>query len=47
VHWTIDGSPAGSTGATGTLDWPLAPGRHVATARDEAGRSARVTFVVK
>ena len=47
VSWTIDGAPAGSTSAAATLDWPLAPGRHVVTARDESGQSARVTFVVK
>jgi len=47
VHWTIDGVPAGTTSATGTLDWPLARGRHVVTARDASGRSARVTFIVR
>lgn len=47
VTWTIDDEPAGVTRATGRLDWPLAPGRHTATARDASGRTATTTFVVR
>lgn len=47
VRWTIDGRDAGTSAASGTLDWPLAPGRHTVVARDDAGRTARTTFLVK
>jgi hypothetical protein len=29
------------------LDWPLVPGRHTVVARDDAGRAATATFLVK
>ena len=47
VQWTIDGREAGASEGAGRLDWPLVPGPHTVVARDEAGRSARTTFVVK
>lgn len=47
VTWTIDGEPAGTSSATGEVDWPLAPGRHTASARDASGRTVSTTFVVR
>ena len=47
VTWSIDGRALGTTDALAALDWPLAPGTHTATARDERGRTATVRFLVK
>jgi penicillin-binding protein 1C len=47
VRWQIDGRDAGVADGAAGVDWPLAPGRHTVVATDEAGRSARATFVVK
>ncbi|MDQ3169485.1 MAG: penicillin-binding transpeptidase domain-containing protein, partial [Acidobacteriota bacterium] len=47
VQWTIDDRHAGVSDGARSVDWPLVPGTHTVIARDEAGRSARTTFIVK
>jgi penicillin-binding protein 1C len=47
VQWSINGREAGSADASSPLHWPLTPGRHTIVARDERGRTARTTFLVK
>jgi penicillin-binding protein 1C len=47
IEWRINGKPAGEVAADGTLMWPLRPGRHVVSARDERGRTAEATIVVR
>jgi penicillin-binding protein 1C len=47
VDWRIDDGVVGSSDGSAALDWPLAPGRHVVTARDRHGRAAQATIVVK
>ena len=47
VDWRIDDGAVGSSDGSAALDWPLAPGRHVVTARDRHGRAAQATIVVK
>jgi len=47
VDWRIDDDAVGSSDGSAALDWPLAPGRHVVTARDRHGRAAQATIVVK
>ena len=47
VSWTVDGRPFGRPSGAAALEWPLAPGRHVLTARDARGREATSTVVVR
>jgi penicillin-binding protein 1C len=47
IDWRIDDGAVGSSEGAAALDWPLAPGRHVVTARDRRGRAAQATIVVK
>lgn len=47
IEWTIDGKPVGRAGSDESLPWPLAPGRHHITARDEHGRTAEAAVVVR
>ena len=47
VRWEIDGHPYQSSGAARALSWPLAPGRHSFVARDQSGRTATSTIVVR
>ena len=47
IHWQVDGRPLGSAESEESLSWPLLPGRHTITARDEAGHSDAVTILVK
>ena len=45
IEWRVDGVSVGA--AKGPIDWPLAPGRHVITARDTRGREAAATITVR
>jgi len=47
IDWHIDDGAVGSSDGSAALDWPLAPGRHVVTARDRHGRAAQATIVVR
>ncbi len=47
VTWIINGREAGVADGAASVDWPLAAGRHTVVATDDAGRSARTTFLVK
>ena len=47
IQWTIDGQSLGSSSPGQAVHWPLAPGRHQITARDERGRSAEATITVR
>jgi penicillin-binding protein 1C len=47
IEWAIDGSRLGASHADEPLQWPLAPGAHRISARDELGRVAAVDIVVK
>lgn len=47
IDWTVDGRPVGSVEGGRALPWPLSPGRHVITARDDAGHSDELAIVVK
>ena len=38
IEWAIDGSRFGASHADEPLQWPLAPGTHRISARDELGR---------
>lgn len=47
IHWAVDGRALGSSGAGQSLHWPLTTGRHHITARDQRGRSAEATIIVR
>ena len=47
VTWLVDGQPIGRTSSDRALSWPLAVGRHEIEVRDEDGRRATTTVVVK
>lgn len=47
LEWQVDGRAVGTSGADVALDWPLEPGRHLITARDDRGRTAEVSITVK
>jgi hypothetical protein len=47
IEWRIDGRSVGRGAAGAAVDWPLAAGAHVVTARDPQGREAGVAIVVK
>jgi penicillin-binding protein 1C len=47
LEWRVDDAPVGTSGVDAALPWPLTPGRHVISARDQRGRSASATIVVK
>jgi penicillin-binding protein 1C len=47
IEWAIDGSRIGTSHADEPLQWPLAPGVHRISARDELGHMAAVDIVVK
>jgi penicillin-binding protein 1C len=47
IEWTVDGSRFGSSQADEPLQWPLASGSHRISARDEIGRVAEVSILVK
>jgi penicillin-binding protein 1C len=47
IEWWIDGRPVVRTSAQPAASWSLTPGTHTFLARDEDGRSARSTIVVR
>jgi penicillin-binding protein 1C len=47
IEWRVDGRPVGRGAADAPVDWPLAVGSHVVTARDARGREAGAAIVVK
>ena len=47
IEWSVSGQRIGSANADASLDWPLAPGRHLIVARDQQGRTAETTITVR
>jgi membrane carboxypeptidase/penicillin-binding protein PbpC len=47
LEWRVDDAWIGSAAADLSLNWPLAPGGHVITARDPQGRNASASILVK
>jgi penicillin-binding protein 1C len=47
IEWRVDGDRFGSSHADEPLQWPLASGTHRISARDERGREAEVSILVK
>jgi penicillin-binding protein 1C len=47
IEWTVDGRRVGAVQADRAFDWPLASGTHRISARDELGRTAEVSILVK
>jgi len=47
IEWAIDGNRFGVSRADEPLQWPLAPGAHRISARDQTGRVAEVKIRVK
>ncbi|HEV3214942.1 MAG TPA: penicillin-binding protein 1C [Vicinamibacterales bacterium] len=47
IEWTIDGRSVGRAAPDTPLAWPLVPGSHRVQARDQRGRTAETTIVVK
>ena len=47
VTWLVDGQAIGETASDRALSWPLAVGRHEIEVRDEEGRRATASVVVK
>jgi penicillin-binding protein 1C len=47
LAWEVDGRAVGSAPPEAAVAWPLAPGRHLVTVRDEHGRRGEAEIVVK
>jgi membrane carboxypeptidase/penicillin-binding protein PbpC len=47
IEWAVDGRRVGAAQADQAFDWPLASGTHRISARDELGRIAEVSILVK
>jgi membrane carboxypeptidase/penicillin-binding protein PbpC len=47
IEWHVDGRPVGQGGVDAQVDWPLAAGSHVVTARDARGREASAAILVR
>jgi penicillin-binding protein 1C len=47
IEWSIDGAVVGREESDRSFPWPLAPGQHRITARDDRGRIAETTVVVR
>ena len=47
LSWHVDGTPVGSSAADRPVHWPLTPGSHVISVRDEKGRQDQATILVK
>jgi membrane carboxypeptidase/penicillin-binding protein PbpC len=47
IEWRVNGHPVGASNSDGALMWPLTPGSHRITARDEQGRSSETSIVVR
>ena len=47
LTWTVNGAPVGSASSDRGLSWPLAVGSHAIEVRDQDGRTARASIVVR
>jgi hypothetical protein len=47
IVWSVNGREAGTVESDSAFMWPLAPGSHRISARDEGGRIAEATIVVR
>jgi penicillin-binding protein 1C len=47
IQWHVDGVSVGTSSSDSSLMWPLAPGAHRITARDENGHTTETAFLVK
>jgi penicillin-binding protein 1C len=47
LTWYVDGARIGTSSSERALSWPLVVGSHAIEVRDEAGRSARASVLVK
>lgn len=47
IEWRVDGEILGTSEPDRSIDWPLAPGRHVISASDVQGHRADVAIIVK
>jgi hypothetical protein len=47
LEWRVDDASIGVVSSDEACMWPLVPGSHVITARDERGRVAKTTIVVR
>jgi penicillin-binding protein 1C len=47
IEWLVDDRPIGSSDADGSLDWPLAAGKHIIAARDRRGNRDETAILVK
>ena len=47
VRWTIGGREIATASSQNAVEWTLTPGRHTIAARDDHGRGAEVTIVVR
>jgi hypothetical protein len=47
IEWRVDDTVVGTATNDAAIDWPLAPGRHVISARDARGRRAATAIVVR
>jgi penicillin-binding protein 1C len=47
IEWSVAGRVVGSAESDGAVDWPLVPGQHRIVARDDQGRTAETTVVVR
>jgi penicillin-binding protein 1C len=47
LEWQVDGRTFGSSSSESALEWPLTPGTHVFTVRDQQGRVAETSVVVR
>jgi penicillin-binding protein 1C len=47
IVWSVNGEEAGASSTDGAFMWPLVAGHHRITARDDQGRTAETTIVVR
>jgi penicillin-binding protein 1C len=47
LEWQVDGRTLGSASSESALEWPLAPGAHLISVRDQQGRVAQTDVVVR
>ena len=47
IQWSVDGRPVGRADSDKALPWPLTPGEHHISARDERGRTVQTSIFVK
>jgi membrane carboxypeptidase/penicillin-binding protein PbpC len=47
IEWRVNGRVLGTADSEAALDWPLLPGTHRFAARDQQGREAEATILVR